>query len=55
MRQRVGLLAGKHKPALFGARQCGLSVCIIDLMAFPFRHQFGRAMQALFGLDHFAA
>ena len=23
-------------------------------MAFPFRHQFGRAMQALFGLDHLA-
>jgi hypothetical protein len=53
MRQRLGLFAGKDKAALFGTRQCGLSVPVMDLMALLFCHQFRRAIQALFGLDHF--
>ena len=52
MRQRVGLLAGKDKTARFRTRQRRLPVGVIHLMAFPFRHQFGGAVQALFRLDH---
>jgi hypothetical protein len=52
MRQRIGLLARKDKAALFGARQRGLSVPVIDFMAFAFCHEFGGAMQPLFRLDH---
>ena len=54
MRQRVGLLAGQDKAALFGTRQSGLAVRVIHLMAFPFGHQFRGAVQALFRLDHLA-
>ena len=52
MRQRVGLLARQDKAALFGSRQSGFAVRVTHLMAFPFGHQFGGAVQALFGLDH---
>ena len=52
MRQRVGLLARKDKAARFGTRQSGFAVRVTHLMALPFRHQFGRAVQALFRLDH---
>jgi hypothetical protein len=34
------------------ARQGGLTVPVIDFMALPVSHQFGGAVQALFGLDH---
>ena len=54
MRQRVGLLARKDKAALFGTRQRRLLVGAVHLMALPFRHEFGGAVQALFGLDHVA-
>ena len=54
MRQRVGLLARKDKAARFRTRQSGFAVRVTHLMALPFRHQFGGAVQALFGLDHVA-
>jgi hypothetical protein len=54
MRQRVSLLAGKHKPASFSERQRRFAVRVTHLMALPFSHQFGGTMQALFGLDHLA-
>jgi hypothetical protein len=53
MRQRVGLLAGQDKAALFGAPSRLLSA-VVHFMAFALGHQFGRAVQALFGLDHVA-
>jgi hypothetical protein len=53
MRQRIGLLGRQDKPAPFRKRQCRFAVRATHLMAFPFCHQFGRAMQALFGLNHF--
>jgi hypothetical protein len=54
MRQRVGLLAGQDKAALFGARQCrsrslSLTSCV-PLSAI----NSGGAVQPLFGLDHVA-
>ena len=52
MRQRVGLLARQDKTARFRTRQSAFSVGAMHLMALPFSHQFGGAMQALFGLDH---
>ena len=52
MRQRVGLLARKDKTARFRTRQSHFAVRVTHLMAFPFCHEFGGAVQALFGLDH---
>src|ERR1700756_5411613 len=52
MRQCVCLLAGKDETARFRTRQRRPAVPITDLMTIPLGHQFGRAMQALFGLDH---
>ena len=52
MRQRVGLLARQDKTALFGARKSGFAVRPTHLMALALGHQFGGAVQALFGLDH---
>ena len=54
MRQRVGLLARKDKTARFRTRQRRSAVRVTHLMALPFRHQFGGAVQALFRLDHLA-
>ena len=54
MRQRVGLLARKDKAARFRTRQRRFAVRVAHLMAFPFGHEFGGAVQALFGLDHLA-
>ena len=54
MRQRVGLLARKDKPARFRTRQSGFAIRVTHLMAIPFGHQFGGAVQALFRLDHLA-
>ena len=54
MRQRVGLLARKDKTARFRTRQRRFAVRVTHLMALPFRHQFGGAVQALFRLDHLA-
>ena len=51
MRQRVGLLARQDKAAR-SARASAASRSLTHLMAFPFRHEFGGAVQALFGLDH---
>ncbi|CAA0093321.1 Uncharacterised protein [Starkeya nomas] len=44
MRQRLGLLAGQDKAARFRTRQRHLTIPVVDLMAFPFGHQFGRAV-----------
>ena len=52
MRQRVHLLAGQGKAALFGMDQGGLAVPVVHLMAFPAGHRFRSAVQAPFGLDH---
>ncbi len=52
--KRVGLLARKDKAARFRTRQRRFAVRVTHRMAFPFRHQFGGAVQALFGLDHLA-
>ena len=52
VRKRVGLLTRQQKAALFGSRQSGFTVRATHLMAIPFRHEFGGAVQALFRLDH---
>ena len=52
MRQRVGLLARQHKAALSAAPEPASRCRVTHLMAFPLGHQFRRAVQALFGLDH---
>ena len=54
VRQRVGLLARQDKAAPFRKRQRRFAVRVTHLMALPFRHQFGGAVQALFSLDHLA-
>src|SRR6185312_6894101 len=54
MRQGVGLLARENKTARFPTRKSRFAIRLTHLMAFPFRHEFGGAMQALFGLDHLA-
>ena len=38
MRQRVGLLAGKNKAALFRAGECGFPVAVADLVQFLLGH-----------------
>ena len=55
MRKRVGLLTRKDKTERFHTPQSGIVVHVTHLMALPFSHQFGGAMQALFGLDHLAS
>lgn len=36
----------------FRALQCSLVICAVYLIAFPFRHEFDGAVEALFELDH---
>ena len=52
MRQRIGLFALKDKAARFRTRKSRLPFGAVQLMAFPFCHEFGGAAQALFRLDH---
>ena len=52
MGQSVVLLARKDKAALFSSRQSRFAVRATHPMAFPFRHEFGGAVEALFSLDH---
>jgi len=54
MRKRLGLLPRKDKTPRFRTRQCRFGVSVADLMTFLLGHQFGCAVQALFGLDHVA-
>jgi len=54
IRQRVGLLAGQDKAALFGAGQSGFSVPVADLVPLPLGHYLSGAVQPLFRLDHVA-
>jgi hypothetical protein len=54
MRQRVNLLARNDKTARFCMRKSRPPVGVIHLMAFPFCHEFGGQVQALFRLDHLA-
>ena len=54
MRKRLGLLPRKHKAARFCTRQRHIAVPVADLMAFLLGHEFGGAVQTLFGLDHLA-
>ncbi len=54
MRQRIGLLAGQDKAALFGAGKCRLPVPVADLVPPLPGHHLGGAVQPLFRLDHVA-
>ena len=54
MRQRLGLLARKNQAARFRTRQRRFAVPVTHLVAFLIGHEFGGAVQALFGLDHLA-
>ena len=52
MRERVDLFARKDKTARFRTRKSRPPVGAVHLMSFPFCHEFGGAVQALFRLDH---
>ena len=52
MRKRVDLLARKEKTARFSMRKGRSAIRVPHLMALALGHQFGGAVQALFGLDH---
>ncbi len=44
----------RTRPRSSARANAALAVPAADLMAFPFSHQFGGTVQALFGLDHLA-
>jgi len=46
------LFAGQHQAALYCAGECGVPLHIVDGVTGALCHRIGRAMQALFGLDH---